>query len=62
MENSSVTKLSLPDGQEVDIIVVNKGDVEVTEGACPIDVLDDEKAEEIAEEVVDEIEDEVEEA
>ena len=61
MENSSVTKLSLPDGQEVDIIVVNKGDVEVTEGACPIDVLD-EKAEEIAEEVVDEIEDEVEEA
>ena len=52
----------MPDGQEVDIIVVNKGDVEVTEGACPIDVLDDEKAEEIAEEVVDEIEDEVEEA
>ena len=60
MDNSTVTKLTTPDGQEVDIIVVNKGNVEVTEGACPNDDLD-EKAEEIADEIVDEIEEEVEE-
>ena len=61
MDNSTVTKLTTPDGQEVDIIVVNKGNVEVTEGACPNDDLD-EKAEEIADEIVDEIEEEVEKA
>ena len=61
MDNSTVTKLTTPDGQEVDIIVVNKGNVEVTEGACPNDDLD-EKAEDIADEIVDEIEEEVEEA
>ena len=62
MENSVVTKITGPDGKELDVIVINKAGVVVDPDApCPDDDLE-EKAEEIAEEVVDEVEEEVEEA
>ena len=59
MDNATVTKITTPGGEEVDVIVVNKAGIEVTKGASlPEDNLE-ELAKEIADEVIDEVEDEI---
>lgn len=61
MENSMVTQIEGPNGEMLDVIVVNKAGVVVDADApCPEEDLE-EIAEEVAKEVVDEVEDEIEE-
>lgn len=60
MNTATVTEISGPNGEEMELIVVNKTGVVADDSPCPTDDLE-EKAEEIADEIVDEIEEEVEE-
>lgn len=61
MDSAKVEKVEGPNGEEFELIVVNKTGVVPDDKPCGDEDLD-EKAEDIAEEIVDEIEDEVEEA
>ena len=60
MDTATVTEISGPNGEQMELIVVNKTGVVADDSPCPTDDLED-KAEEIADEIVDEIEEEVEE-
>lgn len=61
MENSMVTQIEGPNGEMLDVIVVNKAGVVVDKDApCPEEDIE-EIAEEVAKEVIDEVEDEIEE-
>lgn len=63
MDAATVTEITGPNGEDMELIVVNKTGVVVDDSPCPDDDEElEEKAEEIAEEVVDEIEEAAEEA
>jgi thiol-disulfide isomerase/thioredoxin len=58
MNTATVTEISGPNGEEMELIVVNRTGVVADDSPCPTDDLE-EKAEEIADEIVDEIEEEI---
>ena len=60
MDSAKVTEIDGPNGEKMELIVVNKTGVVVDDSPCPDEDLED-KAEDIADEIVDEIEKEVEE-
>ena len=60
MDSAKVTEIDGPNGEKMELIVVNKTGVVVDDSPCPDEDLED-KAEDIADEIVEEIEKEVEE-